>query len=146
MERVCPYVTSVGLCKYARDQFGRAAKRRSEEREDLFGDAGHLLVSLLVGVAEEVGEDREVLEPEQVAVERDAFGDLVRSAEEDRLLGDRFVERRDQAWLGRLTVGPHVAAAPPVRTEELPELIVTRRRRLDRLLVGVFDADRNDEH
>ncbi len=53
----------------------------ADERDDLLDEAGHLLVGLLVGVAEEVGEDRQVLEAEQVAVEGDALGDLLGRAE-----------------------------------------------------------------
>src|SRR5262245_23650868 len=75
----------------------RTTDRRSEQRNDLFDEAGHLLVGLLVRIAEQVRKDRQVLEAEQVAVEGDALGDLVRGPEEDRLLVDRLVERGDEA-------------------------------------------------
>ena len=48
-----------------------------DERDDFFDEPGQLLVGLLVAVAEEVREDREVLDTEQVAVELDALGHLL---------------------------------------------------------------------
>ena len=69
------------LCSRSRVrcELTRPKNCRSEERQDLFGEAGHLLVGLLVRVPEQVREERQVLEAEQIPVELHLLGDLARA-------------------------------------------------------------------